>query len=390
MLDRGNISVKKLLLFFIFVSLIFTGCTAKKGEPEVKQRGASELVFIKNFKSNILNNERNIAVYLPPDYKENSGKKYPVLYMHDGQNLFTEESSGSKAKWKVRETADKLINENKIEDIIIVGIYNTPDRIDEYTQSYTEKYKGGKGKDYARFVVEEVKPYIDSNYRTLKDRENTGIAGSSLGGLISLYMGWNYPETFKKIGAISPSFWWDSGIMQKEIEAYKGEKKDLNIWIDAGNAEETDDRNNNGIIDMVDDAREMVSALNKKDFITQRDVMFYEVTAGMHNEDSWAERFDQVLLYMFSKEKDAKPQALSAEGWDITRLSQNRIRYLNPVVTYSNGLKQTLLNASFNSSAEDIIKVDEKGFITPLKEGNVEVSVSGLGLSSKKVIRVQN
>jgi hypothetical protein len=134
----------------------------------------------------------------------------------------------------------------------------------------------------------------------------------------------------------------------------------------------------------------MVSVLNKKGFTTHKDVMFYEVTAGLHNENCWAERFDQVLLYMFGKEKNVKPQALTAEGWDMIRLSQNTIRYLNPVATYSNGLKQTLLNASFKNSAEDVLKIDEKGLITPLKEGNVEVSVSGLGLSSKKAIRIQN
>lgn len=360
-----------------------------KGENELQNSNASQLIFIENFKSNILNNERNIAVYLPPNYEKNSEKKYPVLYMHDGQNLFTEENSGSTVKWMVRETADKLINENKIEDIIIVGIYNTPDRIDEYTQSYTEKFKGGRGRDYARFVIEEVKSYIDSRYRTLKDRENTGIAGSSLGGLISFYMGWNYPEIFKSIGAISPSFWWDSGIMQKEVEAYQGEKKNLNIWIDAGNAEESNDRNNNGIIDMVDDARDMVSVLNKKGYTTHKDVMFYEVTGGMHNEDYWAERFDQVLLYMFGKEKDAEPKTLVVEDSNVSKLSENRPKYLNSIVTYNNGLKQTLLNVNFSSNTEDILKVDEKGFKTPVSEGEAEVIVNGLGLSCKKVVKVE-
>lgn len=361
----------------------------KIGEVAMNKTGVSEIVFVKNFKSQILNNERDMAIYLPPDYKENIDKSYPVLYMHDGQNLFTGIEGGSNDKWKVQETADKLILENKVEDIIIVGIYNTPDRISEYTESYMDKYNaGGKGEDYSRFVASEVKPYIDSNFRTLKDRENTAIAGSSLGGLISFYIGWNYPEIFKKIGAISSSFWWDSNNMQKHIESYKGVKKDLSIWIDVGNAEENSDRNHNGIIDMVDDARDMVYALNKKGFITHKDVMYYEATSGEHNEASWADRFDQVLLYMFSKEKCISPKALEAEGVNSISLNTKNIMYLNPVVTYSNGLKQTLLNASFNNKNEDVIKLDSKGFIIPLKEGKAEVSAQGLGLSVEKIINV--
>lgn len=270
----------------------------------------SQMIFEK-IKSVVLNNERDVAVYLPAHYKENTETKYPVLYMHDGQNLFTEIAEGSSAKWKVRETADSLIKANKIEDIIIVGIYNSPDRISEYTQNYMEKYNaGGKGKEYARFIVEELKPYIDRNYSTLSGRENTAIAGSSLGGLISFYIAWNYPEVFEKAGAISPSFWWDNCSIIKEVEKYNGQKKDLNIWIDAGDAEEENDRNNNGIIDMVDDARDMVSILKKKGFTLNKDVIYREIVGGKHNEEAWAMRFNQVLLYMFDKEKAGKIKVL--------------------------------------------------------------------------------
>lgn len=361
----------------------------KAGEASMNKREASEIVFINNFKSKILNNERDIAIYLPPDYK-NINKRYPVLYMHDGQNLFTCIDGGSNEKWRVQETTDKLILENKIEEVIIVGIYNTEDRISEYTDSYMDKYKaGGKGADYSRFVATEVKPYIDNNFRTLKDRENTAIAGSSLGGLISFYIGWNYPETFKKIGAISSSFWWASNKMQKQVEAYNGVKKELNIWIDAGNAEENSDRNNNGIIDMVDDARDMVYALIKKGFTLYKDVMYYEATSGMHNEASWADRLDQILLYMFSKEKSPTHKALEAEGLDNISINTKDAMYLNAVVTYSNGLKQTLLDVRFSTENKDIIKLDSKGFIIPLKEGKAEVSADGLGLSAKKIINIK-
>jgi pimeloyl-ACP methyl ester carboxylesterase len=253
-----------------------------------------------------------------------------------------------------------------------------------------EKYsKGGKGKDYAKFIVDEVKPFIDRGYRTQKHRENTAIAGSSLGGLISFYIGWNYPDVFKKIGAVSPSFWWDSGNMIKEVASYSGDKKDLNIWIDAGNAEENGDRDNNGVIDMVDDAREMVNALNKKGFVTFKDVMYYEATLGKHNEEAWAKRFDQILLYMFGKEKDPKPKTLETEGWDSIFLSSTIPAYLNPVITYSNGLKQSVLDTSYKGKNEDVLKIDERGFITPVKEGEAEITVMGYGLTTKKIIKVE-
>lgn len=381
--------MKRFGLLLICVIFVLIGCS-KREEKVMKKRGVSEVTTIKAFKSNILSNERDLAIYLPPDYKENTDKSYPVLYMHDGQNLFTELSGGSDVKWNVRETADKLISEGKIEDIIIVGINNNSDRIDEYTQSYMEKYsKGGRGKDYARFIVEELKPYIDSNFRTLKDRDHTAIAGSSLGGLISFYIGWSYPETFKKVGAISPSFWWNSNEMQKVVETDGGTKKDLNIWIDAGNAEESSDRNNNGLIDMVDDARDMVAALNKKGFTSHKDVMYYEVSMGSHNEDSWAKRFDQVLLYMFGKDKNIKAKSIEAEGWDTVYADVKVPMYFNPVITYSNGLKQTSLEATFKNKNQDILKVDEKGFITPLKEGETEIIVSSEKLTAKKTIKVE-
>lgn len=268
------------------------------------EREASELVFIRNFKSHILDNERDVVIYLPPGYKKNHDRKYPVLYMQDGQNLFTSIKDGSSSKWEVKETVDKLITEGKIEDIIIAGIYNNEDRISEYTSTYMDKFSaGGGGENYARFIVEELKPFIDKSYRTLSCRENTGLAGASLGGLISFYIGWNYDKVFKKVAAMSPSFWWDNCNIIKELKKYTGLKKDLQIWIDAGDAEETSDRNNNGVIDMVDDARDMVSLLSHMGFMEQKDLAYYEAVAGIHHESAWASRFDKVLLYMFGKGK---------------------------------------------------------------------------------------
>src|SRR6266853_977770 len=163
----------------------------------------------KSFHSTILNNDHDIVVYLPPGYKGGKQKRYAVFYLQDGQHLF----DGATAfipgqEWRVDETAETLISVGKIEPLIIVGIYNTgKDRINEYTPAADEKYKGGKADLYGRMLVEELKPFIDSTYRTLQGPRRTGLGGSSLGGLVSLYLGLKYPNVFGLLAVVSPSVW---------------------------------------------------------------------------------------------------------------------------------------------------------------------------------------
>jgi len=157
------------------------------------------------------NRERRIWVYLPPDYNQ-SNRRYPVLYMHDGQNLFDQATSFA-GEWQVDETLERLFKEKGFA-IIVVGIDNGGERrIDEYSPWVNSEYgRGGEGDAYVRFIVETLKPYIDSKYRTLPNE--TGIMGSSLGGLISIYAGFKYPEVFKYVGAMSPAFWFNPEIYE--------------------------------------------------------------------------------------------------------------------------------------------------------------------------------
>ncbi|HJZ83033.1 MAG TPA: alpha/beta hydrolase-fold protein, partial [Pyrinomonadaceae bacterium] len=148
-----------------------------------------------NFHSNVLNNDRDVIVYLPPGYEADKQKRYPVFYMHDGQNIFDGATSYIPGQeWRVDEVAQSLIAASRIEPLIIVGIYNAGrERVNEYTPAQDAKYKaGGKADLYGRFLVEEVKPFIDRTYRTMPDSKHTGLGGSSLGGLISLYLGLKY------------------------------------------------------------------------------------------------------------------------------------------------------------------------------------------------------
>ena len=151
-----------------------------------------------------LNRFRRIWIYLPQGYEKNK-KHYPVLYMHDGQNLFDEAASGF-GEWGVDEILDSLMNAGK-KDCIVVGIDNGPRRMNEYNPYAFGQYGEGEGDQYLAFLVHTLKPFIDSAYRTLKSKENTVIAGSSMGGLISYYASLQHPEVFGKAGIFSPAFW---------------------------------------------------------------------------------------------------------------------------------------------------------------------------------------
>ncbi|MEO8399972.1 MAG: alpha/beta hydrolase-fold protein, partial [Ignavibacteriaceae bacterium] len=177
--------------------------------------------YHKKFKSTFLQNERDIIVWLPPSYNTELEKKYPVLYMHDGQNIMDPKTSFAGVDWRADETATKLIKEHKLNEIIIVGIYNTPDRLEEYSDSK-------KGENYIKFLIEELKPFIDSNYRTKIDKENTAVMGSSMGGLISFLIVWKYPDVISKAASLSTSFYYDN---EKAIEMVKNENVQKNIKV---------------------------------------------------------------------------------------------------------------------------------------------------------------
>ncbi|HEX2621076.1 MAG TPA: alpha/beta hydrolase-fold protein, partial [Phototrophicaceae bacterium] len=150
-----------------------------------------------------LDNRRDLLVYLPPSHNTNQ-RAYPVIYMHDGQNLF-DNATSYVGEWQVDETMERLAYEGI--EAIVVGILNTgKDRIEEYSP-FDNRWGKGRGDEYLKFIIETVKPLIDRSFHTLPDRAHTGIAGSSMGGLISMYGYFRYPEVFGIAGVMSPSFW---------------------------------------------------------------------------------------------------------------------------------------------------------------------------------------
>jgi predicted alpha/beta superfamily hydrolase len=252
----------------------------------------------RSFHSRFLSSDRDILVYLPPGYDANKKQRYPVFYLHDGQNLFDGATSFIKgAEWQVDETAQTLITSRAIRPLIIVGIYNAgKERIDEYTPTVDARHKmGGKADLYGRMIVEEVKPFIDSEYRTLKDAKNTGLGGSSLGGLVSLYLALKYPKVFGKVAVVSPSVWWDKKMILREVEALK-KRPGLRIWLDMGTKEGP---NKTEADEGINNARLLRDALLAKGWKEGSDLKYFEAENAEHNERAWAKRVDQILRFLF-------------------------------------------------------------------------------------------
>jgi predicted alpha/beta superfamily hydrolase len=242
---------------------------------------------------------RNIIVWLPPGYEEeNNTTHYPVLYMHDGQNLMDATTAAYKVEWGVDETAQQLVTAGKVEPLIIVGIYNTgADRIAEYTQvPNPPKYpNAGKADAYGGFLVEELKPFIDKTYRTRPEGQYTGLAGSSLGGIVSLYLGMKYPDTFSRLGVVSPSVWWANKDIVSRVNALPGHLP-LRIWEDIGTAEGDSTQ---AETETVEDAAALRDALVAKGWVLDSDLKYTVVEGGDHNERAWAARFGDILQYLY-------------------------------------------------------------------------------------------
>jgi predicted alpha/beta superfamily hydrolase len=240
------------------------------------------------FRSRYLEHDRTIVVYLPPGYDARTTDRYPVLYLHDGQNLFDRATSIGE-EWQVDETAQRLILAGEIEPIIVVGIYNTgAHRIDEYAPTAGPD-GGGRADDYGRMLVEELKPFIDRTYNTLPSAASTAVGGSSLGGLLTMHLGLRYPTAFSRLAVLSPSVWWDDREILREVEALPG-KLPERIWLDAGTGEGEQ---------VLADARALRDALVAKGWIVGEDLAYLEAPGGEHNEQSWAARIEGVLKFLF-------------------------------------------------------------------------------------------
>ncbi|WP_096155236.1 MULTISPECIES: alpha/beta hydrolase [Bacillus] len=248
-----------------------------------------------------LNRTRKIRVFLPKDYNEALEKRYPVLYMHDGQNLYKDEDAGYGMAWGI---SDYLLKSGI--PLIVVGIDCNVEgnkRLDEYGPWPNEDMKkvfdttdevGGEGKDYIAFIVNELKPLIDTKYRT--NREDTSMAGSSMGGLISTYAACVYPHVFRKIASLSSAYWFN----QKEIESLLM-KSDLSpiekFYLDIGTKESTGTADNEKYIES---SKNVFNLLNGK----VKSCQFKIAEGAIHNELAWKERVPEIFTYLFKEHTD--------------------------------------------------------------------------------------
>ena len=252
------------------------------------------------FLSKILGNRRDILVYLPRGYRRFSRRRYPVLYLHDGQNVFDAATSFSGVEWGVDETAERLIRGNLIEPLIIIAVANMgEDRVHEYAptrgiidaKAKRTKRSQGLARLYGHFLMDELKPYIDRKYRTKRSPEFTGLGGSSLGGLVTLAIGILYPHAFSRLMVMSPSIWWDNFAIYRLVDSIE-QKPPLRIWLDTGTAETGWEQ-----------ARELRNRLIEKGWKLRKDIQYMEAQRADHSEAAWAARVEPALRFLFPSAK---------------------------------------------------------------------------------------
>lgn len=246
-----------------------------------------------------LDNVRDILVYLPPSYAK-SDRSYPVLYMQDGQNLFDRETAFA-GEWELDEAMERLAADEGLE-AIIVGIPNAGEsRLTEYSPFTDRRFGGGKADAYLRFLLGTVKPLVDRKFRTLREREATGIGGSSMGGLLALYAFFEYPESFGMVASVSPSVGFaGAAMMHYLVDAPFVPGK---IYVDVGTAEGSPRARDPLALRGQEHAylmsvRQVVETLSHKGYVRDADLRYVEDTGAVHNEQAWANRFPEALRFL--------------------------------------------------------------------------------------------
>ncbi len=297
-----------------------------------------------------LDRNRRIWVYLPPDYEE-SQVSYPVLYMHDGQNLFDSFNSFS-GEWEVDETLNNLAAQGK-QVPIVIGIDNGGGhRLNEYSAWVNSEYGGGEGQEYVEFIVQTLKPYVDENYRTLPDKYHTGLMGSSLGGFISQYGVFQYSDVFAKAGLFSPSYWYSDSVWAFTEEQAVASGQRIYQLVGALEGE-----------GMVQDMQTMHDNLLNYGFSNEE--VFSKVVSGQgHNEAFWRSEFEDAYLWLFSDFANA-----------ISELET-----VSEKVAYPNPAKDLLFFKLENVDSVSIYNI--KGELVLKLKGLVEKSIEISDLSS--------
>jgi predicted alpha/beta superfamily hydrolase len=244
------------------------------------------------FASTVLARSRDVLVYLPPGYEDDHEHRYPVLYVNDGQNVFDGATSYVPAQeWEMDETAERLIRRGELPPLIIVAVHHAAQRrLDEYSPSRDARRKTGGAADlYGRMLAEELKPFIDATYRTSPGASDTGICGSSMGGLAALYLGLRFPGVFGRVAAMSPAVWWDRRVIVRLVEQLRWRPR-LRVWLDVGTEEGAG---------ALRDVRALRAAMHEAGWREGVDLSYREEPGAPHSESAWAQRVEPMLRFLF-------------------------------------------------------------------------------------------
>jgi enterochelin esterase-like enzyme len=236
---------------------------------------------------------RDVTVYLPPGYDQDDGNAYPLLVLQDGQNLFDPETAFIRGRtWRVAEHADAAIEAGEVEPLVIAGVANAGERrLAEYTPTRDWKLGGGEARSYGEMLIRELLPFLRERYRLRPAPAQTGVGGSSLGALVSLWLGLQHPEVFGKLAVLSPSVWWNHrSIVRMVDEVAPGLPQRPRIWLDVGDQEGRR---------TLADAERLHARLEAQGWRSEVDVHFETVRGGTHDEASWAERVRPMLRFLF-------------------------------------------------------------------------------------------
>jgi predicted alpha/beta superfamily hydrolase len=223
-------------------------------------------------------------VFVPPGYRENTLKRYPVLYMQDGQNVFFAEEAFAGHHWRIPETLNLLESMNAIDKVLVVGVYPKA-RETEYTAPGYEAY--------GRFLVEKLKPEIDATYRTLEGPTNNAVMGSSLGGVVSFYLAWQWPGVFGKAACLSSTFGWRDDLLDR---VRREAPRPVQLYLDSGWPR-----------DNYEVTRVMRDLLVRRGYRQGVDVEYVTFPGARHNEDAWAMRAHIPFQFFFGRRRERKP-----------------------------------------------------------------------------------
>ncbi|MDY3557988.1 alpha/beta hydrolase-fold protein [Gemmata sp. JC673] len=263
-------------------------------EAHVNGWDQSSVDYHHDFRSRFLPHPRTVSVWLPPGYGAERDRRYPVFYLHDGQNLFDAHTAFGGVPWGADEVAEREVRAGRVPPVILVGVANTPDRLREYGPVRCgPRREQDLSRGYGRLLVEEVKPFIDATYRTQPGPAHTGVGGSSMGGLISLHLCKWYPGVFGKCAAVSPSLWWDREYFLRNVSVSRGWLGGCRVWLDVG---EHESPSRLGRAATMRRTRRLAALLARYGAPAR----YTEVPGGGHNEASWGARFDRILQFLFA------------------------------------------------------------------------------------------